>query len=108
MRIGVGKLAKTKGSVHPRDARRIDQSPPRSRKAKPKSARPFGIQYESRDLRFVDGKIADAWRQHEFWYETRTQRDQALKAFRHRYRDHNWYRNHQPIDRASYQECDCP
>lgn len=103
MRIDSGKSAKNLGNTRPRDARRADQSPPKAtRKAvkKPKVAKPFGISYESNDLCFVDGKIASRWRPHEYWYETRERRDQALKSFRHRYRTDRFYRGHQPIDRA--------
>lgn len=107
MRVDVGKFAKTKGSAHPRHARRVDPVPPKATSKavkKPKVAQRFGISYESKDLvRNEAGHIDFQWtgRIRTYWYESRAQRDQALKAFQHRYKDSSFYRNHQAVDRVS-------
>lgn len=104
MGIDVGKAAKSMGKVRPRDARRADPAPPKAvSKAvkKQRTEKQFGISYESKDLRFLNGKIVQEWKAHEFWYETRVQRDQALRAFEHRYSESQFYRNHRAIERAA-------
>lgn len=107
MGVDVGKFAKTKGSTRPRDARRADPVPPKATsKARktPKAQGLFGISYESKDLvRNEAGNIDFQWtgRTRVYWYESRAQRDQALKSFQHRYKDSNFYRNHQAVDRVS-------
>jgi hypothetical protein len=104
MSIDIGKAAKSMGRTRPRDARRADPAPPKPVSKAVKRARaekPFGIGYESKDLCFDAGKIASRWRPHEFWYESREQRDQALRSFKHRYSDSTFYRNHRAIERAA-------
>ena len=107
MSIDVGKSAKTKGSTRPRDARRADPAPPRATskaRKKSKAQGQFGISYESKELAYGEGgRIEFKWlgRIRVYWYESRAQRDQALKSFQHRYKDSNFYRDHQAVDRVS-------
>lgn len=103
MRIDVGKNAKHKGATSPRNARRVDPEPPRPvSKAKPKGrkVKAFGFSYEYETYRYRRGggpeKYVKVWEIQEMWYETEIQRDQALRAHKHK-SDPRWYRNHKAI-----------
>lgn len=103
MGIDVGKSAKALGSVRPRDARRVDPEPPRGlSKARPtKAPKNFGVTLEQKHWRTKEWS-RKAWS----WHETAKRRDQALAALKKRAASWwgNYFRDPQPVDRASYQE----
>lgn len=103
MGIDVGKSAKALGSVRPRDARRIDPAPARPvSKANPtKVHKAFGVSIEEKQWRTKEW-TRKVWS----WHETAKRRDQALAALKKRASSWwgGYFRDPQPVDRASYQE----
>lgn len=91
--IDVGKDAKRKGSVRPRDARRIDpvpeKLPPGAAKPQAKAVKPFGFSYEMG--RFWRKPVS--WCRYFQWFETERARDQSMQSFAKKMANREWYRN---------------